>query len=69
MRRKQNDLFHLSDDEKNMGGQQFNNYWDEIAQLLTDFGYNVNMLEGLKTDDHLNKEHEKRLDQIDGRVE
>ena len=49
LRDKRNDLFHKSDDEKNMGDQQFNKYWDEISQLLTDFGYDVSKLINLKT--------------------
>ena len=69
LREKQNDLFHMSDDEKNMEDQQFNNYWDEISQLLTDLGYHVAMLQDLKTDDHLSEEHKKRLDHIEGRME
>ena len=60
LRDKRNDLFHKSDDEKNMGDQQFNKYWDEISQLLTDFGYDVSKLINLKT---------VELYHIEGRVE
>ena len=48
LREKRNDLFHKSDDEKNMGDQQFNNYWDDISQLLKDLGYDVSKLISLK---------------------
>ena len=60
LRDKRNDLFHKSDDEKNMGDQQFNKYWDEISQLLTDFGYDVSKLIHLKTSENYH---------IEGRVE
>ena len=59
LREKRNDLFHMPDDKKNMGDQQFNDYWDEISQLLTDLGYNVSKLISLKTDDHLREELKK----------
>ena len=41
----------MSVEKKDMTGQEFNKYWKEISQLLTDFNYDVNMLIGLKTDD------------------
>ena len=68
LRKKRNDLFHMSDDEKNMRNQQFNHYWDEISQLLTNLGYDVSKLISLKTEDHLSEELKKRLDHIEGRV-
>ena len=49
LRVKRNDLLHMSDDEKNMGDQQFNKYWDEISQLLTGFGCDLSRLKHLKT--------------------
>ena len=58
----------MSNDERDMTEQQFANHWDEISQLLTYFGYDVDILIGLKTDDHLKEEHKKRLDSIEGRV-
>ena len=48
LRETRNYFFHMSDDRKNMGDQQFNNYWDEISQLLKDFGYDVSKLMNLK---------------------
>ena len=48
LRQTRNDLFHKSDDERSMGDQQFNSYWDEISQLLKDLGYDVNKLIYLK---------------------
>ena len=48
LRKTRNFLFHMSDDAKNMGDQQFNNYWDEISQLLKDLGYDVSKLMNLK---------------------
>ena len=48
LRKTRNYWFHMSDDAKNMGDQQFNNYWDEISQLLKDLGYDVSKLMNLK---------------------
>ena len=59
LRKKRNDLFHKSDDEKDMGDEQFNKYWNEISQLLTDLGYDMSKLRSLKT---------VELYHIDGRV-
>ena len=69
LRNKRNEFFHMSVEEKDMTEQQFNKYWKDISQLLTDCGFDVNMLIGLKTDNQLNEDHKKRLDQIIGRVE
>lgn len=63
-----NNLSHMSNDERDMTEQQFTNHWDEISQLLTHFGYDVDILIGLETDNHLKEEHKKRLDSIEGRV-
>ena len=68
LRNWRNNLSHMSNDERDMTEQQFANHWDEISQLLTYFGYDVDILIGLKTDDHLKEEHKKRLDSIEGRV-
>ena len=68
LKNRRNDFFHMSVDDKDMTEQQFNKYWKEISQLLTDFGYDVNRLASLKTDDQLNEDHKKRLDHIKGRV-
>ena len=51
LRNRRNEFFHMSVEKKDMTGQEFNKYWKEISQLLTDFNYDVNMLIGLKTDD------------------
>ena len=59
----------MSAEDKDMTEQQFNKYWKEISQLLTDFGYDVNMLTGLKTDNQLNEDQKKILDHIKGKVE
>ena len=36
-----------------MTEQQFNNHWDDVPKLLTGLGYDINILVGLNTDDHL----------------
>ena len=69
LRNRRNKFFHMSAEDKDMTEQQFNKYWKEISQLLTDFGYDVNMLTGLKTDNQLNEDHKKILDHIKGKVE
>ena len=47
-----------------MTEQQFNIHWDEFSKLLTDFGYDINILVGLNTDGHLNEDYKKRLKYI-----
>lgn len=61
LRNRRNEFFHMSVEKKDMTGQEFNKYWKEISQLLTDFNYDVNMLIGLKTDD--------QFDHIKGNVQ
>ena len=69
LKNRRNDFFHMSDEDKDMTEQQFNKYWNEVSKLLKDFGYDVNMLTGLKTEYQLSEDHKKRLDHIQGRVE
>ena len=69
LRKRRNDLFHMSVEKRDMTEQQFNNQWNEISQLLTCLGYDVNILVGIKTDNHLKEQHKKILDHIEGRVE
>ena len=47
-----------------MTEQQFNNHWDEVPKLLTDLCYDINILVGLNTDDHLSEDYKKRLKDI-----
>lgn len=61
LRDKRNELFHMPDSKRNMAEQQFKDDWDEISQLLIKLGCSLNFLNGLKTDDHLSEELEKRL--------
>ena len=68
LRKKRNVLFHMSDDEKNMGDHQFNQHWDDISKLLTNLGYDVSNLINLKTEDCLSEERKKILDHLEGRV-
>ena len=43
---------------------QLNNHWDEVFKLLTDLCYDINILVGLNTDDHLGEDCKKRLKYI-----
>ena len=64
IRDRRNDLFHMSDVQRNMSQQQFNHFWEQISQLLIDLGYNMNLLEDLKTEDHLSEQRKSRFEDI-----
>ena len=52
---KRNALFHKSMEAI------FDKSWNEIEKLLRDLGYNINVLKGLKTNDHLKEEYQAKL--------
>lgn len=54
----------MPDDERNMTEQQFQANWDRISQLLTDLNFSMKSLSGLKTDNHLSEEHQKRFKDV-----
>ena len=45
-----NELFLMSDVERDMIEQKLNDHWNKISKLLTGLGYDINMLIGLKTE-------------------
>ena len=71
LRSMRNRLYHMSEGERDMLEEQFNDCWDQISQLLTDLGYNMNLLSSLKTDDHLSegclKDLQEGLHSMEGR--
>ena len=73
LRDHRNELFHMSECKRDMAERQFKKYWDQISELLTAHCFDVNKLNYLKTDNHLNRTHEKRfkdiLHHIKGKVE
>ena len=74
LRIERNTLFHMPDDERDMTEQQFQANWDRISQLLTDLNFSMKSLSGLKTDNHLSEENQKRfkdalLQRMEGRAE
>ena len=34
---KRNELFHMKENQRNMSESEFDNQWNEVSQLLTDF--------------------------------
>ena len=58
---KRNALFHKSMEAIDMMEEVFDKSWNEIEKLLRDLGYNINVLKGLKTNDHLKEEYEAKF--------
>ena len=68
LQQKRNELFHLAEGETDMTEKLFNEHWNNISQLLTSLHYNMDLMEGLKTEDCLSQEHEKTLKDITHRM-
>lgn len=64
IRERRNHLFHMSHFERDMSEEQFNHFWEQISQLLRDLGYNMNLLDDLKTEDHLSEQRKIRFEDI-----
>ena len=64
LRYKRNDLFFMSEGKRDITQQQFNDNWDNISKLLTTLNYDMNLINYLKTTEHLSQEHEKMLKDI-----
>ena len=64
LRDMRNELFHMPDHQRDMAEEQFNKYWDQISQVLICLGYNMNLLIGLKTVDHLSERRMKLVEDI-----
>ena len=58
------DMFHMSRDKRDMTEQQFNDHWDKISKLLTDFWYDISMLIAIKTKKVLSEDHQIRFKDI-----
>lgn len=58
---KRNALFHKSMEAIDVMEEVFDKSWNEIEKLLRDLGYNINVLKGLKTNDHLKEEYQAKL--------
>ena len=64
LRQKRNELFHMKEENRGMTEELFNYYWDNISSLLAGFGYDIKLMKGLKTEDHMSQEREKTLEDI-----
>ena len=64
LRYKRNELFFMSEGKRDITQQQFNDNWDNISKLLTTLNYDMNLINYLKTTEHLSQEHEKILKDI-----
>lgn len=64
LRDMRNELFHMTDHQRDMTEEQFNKYWDQISQSLICLGYNMNLLTGLKTVDQLSERRKKIYEDI-----
>ena len=64
LRYKRNELFFMSEGKRDITQQQFSDNWDKISKLLTTLNYDMNLINYLKTTEHLSQEHEKILKDI-----
>ena len=64
LRHYRNDLFHMNNKERDISEWTFKFFWDHISQELEYLGYDMSLLEGLRTGDHLSSRNEKRLKDI-----
>ena len=64
LRYKRNELFFMSEGKRDITQQQFNDNWDNISKLLTTLNYDMNLINYLKTTEHLSQEHEKILKDV-----
>ena len=68
LRDTRNELFYMSNNERDMTEEQFNNYWENISQLLTSLHFNMSLMMDLKAENHLNHKYDKLLKDIKGRI-
>ena len=64
LRHMSNELFYILEGKKDLTEQIFNDYWKKISQLLTSLHFDMDLMQGLKTEDHLSQEHEETLKDI-----
>ena len=64
LRYKRTELFFMSEGKRDITQQQFSDNWDKISKLLTTLNYDMNLINYLKTTEHLSQEHEKMLKDI-----
>ena len=64
LRHYRNDLFHMNNKEIDISEWTFKFFWDHISQELEYLGYDMSLLEGLRTGDHLSPRNEKILKDI-----
>ena len=64
LRHMSNELFHILEGRKDLMEQIFNDYWNKISKLLTGLHFNMDVMKGLKIEDHLTQDHEKTLKDI-----
>lgn len=68
LRDTRNELFYMSNNERDMTEEQFNNYWENIWQLLTSLHFNMSLMMDLKAENHLNHKYDKLFKDIKGRI-
>ena len=68
LRYKRTELFFMSEEERSMTEKEFSDYWDKISELLNGLHYNMSLIKGLKTEDHLSQEHQKTLKDITHKI-
>ena len=64
LRYKRTELFFMSEGKRDITQQQFSDNWDKISKLLTTLNYDMNLINYLKTTEHLSQEHEKILKDV-----
>ena len=64
LRKKLNKLLLMPEPKRNIGEDQFDRFWAEVSELLEKFDYDLNLIERLKTEDHLTQEEKNVLKDI-----
>ena len=54
----------MPEPKRNIGEDQFDRFWAEVSELLEKFDYDLNLIERLKTEDHLTQEEKNVLKDI-----
>lgn len=65
LRYKRNKLFHMEEGRRDMCEEEFEEYWDQVSQMLKSLGYDMILLNSLKSEAlFLTQEREEMLKNI-----
>ena len=65
LRYKRNEIFNMEENRKDMCEEKFEEYWNQVSELLTGLNYNMNLSINLKSQDlFLNQGHGETITDI-----